>query len=171
MTAHLPSDPPCREPSIRSWEYRHLRFWAGLRIAGGTALTVCGVLTLAFGGPDAKAYAWAALFLVPAALNFAYAYWQITIARSRVRPNLSPGLRRRSRSANLAESDLRLRSRDPRARPEHTRASHRGTPVRRRTARSPQAPARPCPAGRARHGRDGATSWRSPSNAQIADLT
>ena len=67
---------------ISPWEYRHLRFWAGLRIAGGTALTVCGVLTLAFGGPDAKAYGWAVLFLVPAALNFAYAYWELTIARS-----------------------------------------------------------------------------------------
>jgi hypothetical protein len=86
MHATNDSPPPRRSALqralIRSWEYRHLRFWAGLRIAGGSALTVCGVLTLAFGGPDAKAYAWAALFLVPAALNFAYAYWQITIARS-----------------------------------------------------------------------------------------
>ncbi len=43
-------------------------------------MTVCGVLTLAFGGSDAKTYGWAALFLVPAALNFAFGYWQITIA-------------------------------------------------------------------------------------------
>ena len=69
---------------IRSWEYRHLRLWAGLRIGGGVALTACGVLTLAFGGSDTKTYGWAALFLVPAALNFAFGYWQITIARSAV---------------------------------------------------------------------------------------
>ena len=67
---------------IRSWEYRHMRAWAGLRIGGGIALTTCGVLTLAFGGSDSKTYGWAALFLVPAALNFAYARWQLSIARS-----------------------------------------------------------------------------------------
>ena len=67
---------------IRSWEYRHLRFWARLRIGGGIALTVCGLLTLAFGGSGTKTYGWAALFLMSAALNFAFGYWQITIARS-----------------------------------------------------------------------------------------
>jgi hypothetical protein len=39
---------------IRSWEYRHLRFWARVRIGGGIALTVCGLLTLAFGGSGTK---------------------------------------------------------------------------------------------------------------------
>jgi hypothetical protein len=67
---------------IRSWEYRHMRAWAGFRIGGGVALTTCGALTLAFGGSDRKTYGWAALFLVPAALNFAYARWQLAIARS-----------------------------------------------------------------------------------------
>jgi hypothetical protein len=62
---------------IRSWEYRHLRFWVGLRIVGGITLFLCGVLTL-----SVRSYGWAAVFLVPAALNFAFAYWELTIARS-----------------------------------------------------------------------------------------
>jgi hypothetical protein len=67
---------------IRSWEYRHLRAWAGIRIGVGAVSTVCGILTLGFGGSDRKTYGWAALFLVPAALAFAFSYWEITIARS-----------------------------------------------------------------------------------------
>jgi signal transduction histidine kinase len=59
---------------IRSWEYRHLRFWVGFRIVGGSILFVCGLLTLSAG-----AYGWSAVFLVPAALNFAFAYWELTI--------------------------------------------------------------------------------------------
>jgi signal transduction histidine kinase len=65
---------------IRSWEYRHLRLCAGLRIGGGIALAGLGIVTLGFGGPDGKAFAWSALFLVPAAANFAFAAWDITIA-------------------------------------------------------------------------------------------
>jgi len=86
MNAPTDSTPPRRPVLerllIRSWEYRHLRFWAGLRIGSGIALTTCSLLTLTFGGSDAKTYGWAALFLVPAALNFAFGYWQITIARA-----------------------------------------------------------------------------------------
>jgi hypothetical protein len=62
---------------IRSWEYRHLRSWAGFRITAGITLLFCGILTLSYG-----AYGWAALFLVPAALNLAFGYWELTIARS-----------------------------------------------------------------------------------------
>jgi hypothetical protein len=84
---HAPNDPsPPRSALqrilIRSWEYRHLRLWGGLRVGGGIALTTCGVLTLAYGGSDPKTYGWAALFLVLAALNFAFGYWQINLARS-----------------------------------------------------------------------------------------
>jgi hypothetical protein len=85
---HVPDEsaPPRRSVLerilIRSWEYRHLRLWAGMRIGGGIALTVCGVLTLSFGGSDTKTYGWAAWFLVAAALNVAFGYWQIAIARS-----------------------------------------------------------------------------------------
>jgi signal transduction histidine kinase len=60
---------------IRSWEYRHLRIWAGFRIAAGTILVFCGFLTLSYG-----LYGWTALFLVPAALNIAFGCWEITIA-------------------------------------------------------------------------------------------
>jgi hypothetical protein len=49
----------------------------GFRIVGGIVLTFCGVATL-----SVNAYGWAALFLVPAALNLAFGYWEITIARS-----------------------------------------------------------------------------------------
>ena len=62
---------------IRSWEYKHLRFWVGYRVVAGLVLFMCGVLTLSY-----RSYGWAALFLVPAALNFAFAYWELTIARS-----------------------------------------------------------------------------------------
>ena len=60
---------------IRSWEYRHLRFWAGYRIVAGIIVAFCGVATLWVG-----AYRWAALFLVPAALLLAFGYWEMTIA-------------------------------------------------------------------------------------------
>jgi signal transduction histidine kinase len=60
---------------IRSWEYRHLRFWAGYRIVAGILVAFCGVATLWVG-----AYRWAALFLVPAALLLAFGYWEMTIA-------------------------------------------------------------------------------------------
>jgi hypothetical protein len=64
------------------WEYRHLRAWAAARIAGGIVCTVCGVLTLSFGGSDGATYGWAAVFLGGAALAFAGGYWELTIARS-----------------------------------------------------------------------------------------
>jgi hypothetical protein len=86
MHAPTHSTPPRRSHLerilIKSWEYPHLRFWAGLRIGGGVALTICGLLTLTFGGSDAKTYWWAAFFLGLATLNFAFGSWQITIARS-----------------------------------------------------------------------------------------
>ncbi len=59
------------------WEYRHLRAWAGARIAGGIVLAGLGALMLAYGS-----YGWAALWLVLAALAFAGGYWELTIARS-----------------------------------------------------------------------------------------
>ena len=65
---------------IRSWEYRHLRFWAGLRIGGGIVLAVLGVITLGYGGGTAQAYLWSLIFLVPAAANLAFASWQISIS-------------------------------------------------------------------------------------------
>ena len=75
---NVPSQRPVLERIlIRSWEYRHLRFWAGCRIVAGIIAAFCGVATL-----SVNAYGWTALFLVPAALNLAFGYWEITIARS-----------------------------------------------------------------------------------------
>jgi hypothetical protein len=67
---------------IPPWEFRHLRAWAGARIAGGIVLVVIAVLTLAFGGSDSRTYGWAAAALVLAALALAGGYWEMTIARS-----------------------------------------------------------------------------------------
>jgi hypothetical protein len=67
---------------IPPWEFRHLRGWANMRIGGGVVLTVCGGLTLALGGKDTKTYGWAAVFLAAAALAFAAAGWELTIARA-----------------------------------------------------------------------------------------
>jgi len=96
---------------IRSWEYRHLRFWAGQRIGVGIGLTVCGVLTLNFGGSDAKTYGWAALFLVPAAVAFAFGYWQITIAYRLLVAPLPRRVREleQSRARAVDDSAARLR--------------------------------------------------------------
>ena len=69
---------------IAPWEYRRLRFWAGVRIGAGTVLVGLGLLTLVFGGNDRKTYGWAMSFLMAAAANLAYGRWELTIARSAV---------------------------------------------------------------------------------------
>jgi hypothetical protein len=66
---------------ICPWEYRHLRAWARARIAGAYLLVLGGLLTLNVGSTG-TAYGWAALFLVVAAAQFSFAYWELTIARS-----------------------------------------------------------------------------------------
>ena len=67
---------------ISPWEYRHLRFSAGLRTGGGIALAGLALVTLAFGGDDAKTYGWALVFLLPGLANLAFAAWELVIARS-----------------------------------------------------------------------------------------
>jgi hypothetical protein len=67
---------------IIPWEYRHLRAWAGVRIVGGIALAALGVVTLSLGGSDWKAYGWTMAFLAMAAANWAFASWELRIARS-----------------------------------------------------------------------------------------
>jgi hypothetical protein len=62
---------------IAPWEYRHLRFFGGVRIAGGYVQAAAGLMCLAYGAPG-----WAAFFLVIAALNFAGGGWFVAIARS-----------------------------------------------------------------------------------------
>ncbi|MBV9607831.1 MAG: hypothetical protein JO027_22140 [Solirubrobacterales bacterium] len=67
---------------IAPWEYRHLRAFAGLRIAGGLVLFSVSALTLGFGGNDAKTYSWALAFLAAGAGHLAYAFWELSIVRS-----------------------------------------------------------------------------------------
>jgi len=45
-----------------------------------------GVVTLAFGGNDAKTYGWTMFWLALAAAQFSFAYWLLTIARSTSAP-------------------------------------------------------------------------------------
>jgi hypothetical protein len=67
---------------IPRWEFGHLRALGYARVGGALVLTTCGVLTLAFGGSDAKTYGWAAFFLFLAALNLAGGIWELRILRS-----------------------------------------------------------------------------------------
>ena len=62
---------------IHPWEYRHIRAFGLVRIAGGSLATAAGIVCLAY-----AAYGWAAFFLIIGGLNFAGAYWYLTIARS-----------------------------------------------------------------------------------------
>jgi len=62
---------------INPWEYRHLRVFGGMHIAGGIVLAGLGALTLSY-----DAYAWAALFLVLGVANLVGGDWLIGIARS-----------------------------------------------------------------------------------------
>jgi hypothetical protein len=57
-------------------EYRHLRTFGSLRIAGGGVQAAAGAVCLAYG-----VYGWAAFFLILAALNLAGGSWYINIAR------------------------------------------------------------------------------------------
>jgi uncharacterized membrane protein YgaE (UPF0421/DUF939 family) len=67
---------------IAPWEYRHLRGFARLRIAGAVVAAGLGVVTLSFGGNDWKTYGWTLAFLAIAAANLGWAYWELSIARS-----------------------------------------------------------------------------------------
>ena len=63
---------------IAPFEYRRIRAFGLMRIAGGSVAAAVGLICLAYG-----VYGWAAFFLVVAALNLAGGYWELTIARSR----------------------------------------------------------------------------------------
>jgi hypothetical protein len=67
---------------ISPWEYRHLRPFAGVRIAGGVTLACLALITLAVGGGEVKTYAWTLVFLIPGMANLAFAFWELRIARS-----------------------------------------------------------------------------------------
>jgi len=63
---------------IARWEYRHLRGFGTVRIAGGIVAAAAGLICLSY-----AVYGWAAFFLALAALNLAGGSWYIAIARSR----------------------------------------------------------------------------------------
>ncbi|MBV9803772.1 MAG: hypothetical protein JO130_11295 [Solirubrobacterales bacterium] len=67
---------------IAPWEYRRLRAFATARIFGATLLASLGFVTLGFGGSDTKTYGWAFAFFAGAAAHFAFACWELSIARS-----------------------------------------------------------------------------------------
>ena len=67
---------------ISPWEYRHLRAVARVRIASGVACAGLGAVTLVGGSFTKKAVGWAILFLAVAAASFAWAAWDLAIARS-----------------------------------------------------------------------------------------
>ena len=62
---------------IAPWEYRHLRFFGVTRIFGGSVAGAAGLVCLSYG-----VYAWAAFFMLIAALNLAGGSWFLTIDRS-----------------------------------------------------------------------------------------
>jgi hypothetical protein len=67
---------------IPRFEFRRLRAMARVRIAVGAVLTGLGVITLVGGSFKPVAVAWAAFFVVLAALQFSVAYWYLAIIRS-----------------------------------------------------------------------------------------
>ncbi len=67
---------------IIPWEYRHLRGFARVRIAAGIVLVGLGAVTLVGGSFTTEAVGWAMLFLAAAAGSFAWAAWDLAIARS-----------------------------------------------------------------------------------------
>jgi hypothetical protein len=67
---------------IPLFEFRHLHGMARVRIAVGAILVGLGLTTLVGGSFTAKAIAWAAFFLVLAALHFWVGYWYLAIIRS-----------------------------------------------------------------------------------------
>ena len=65
---------------IPPWEYRHLRAWAGARIAGGAVALILGAIVL-----SEVSNAWVifgAFLLAVAAANFLVAIVELTTARS-----------------------------------------------------------------------------------------
>ncbi len=64
---------------IPRFEFRRLHGMARVRIAVGTVGVGLGFITLVGGSFTPKAAAWAAFFLVIAALQFSVSYWYLAI--------------------------------------------------------------------------------------------
>jgi hypothetical protein len=73
------SDPPRSgvQRLLAPPEYRHLRAFGILRLAGGGVAAAAGLICLGY-----EAHGWATFFLAIAALNLAAGWWELTIARS-----------------------------------------------------------------------------------------
>jgi signal transduction histidine kinase len=97
---------------IRPWEYRHLRAWAGARIAGGVVLTGLGVVTLGVGGSGWRIYGWTAAFLAAAAANVAFGYWEINIAAAQLPRRVRELEQSRARLVDDSAARLRQIERD-----------------------------------------------------------
>jgi signal transduction histidine kinase len=97
---------------IRPWEYRHLRAWAGARMAGGVVLTGLGVVTLGVGGSGWRVYGWTAAFLAAAAANMAFGYWEISIAAARLPRRVRELEQSRARLVDDSAARLRQIERD-----------------------------------------------------------
>jgi hypothetical protein len=67
---------------IPRFEFRRLHAMTRVHVVVGTVLAGLGVITLAGGSFKAVAIAWAAFFLVLAALQFSVGYWFLAIIRS-----------------------------------------------------------------------------------------
>lgn len=67
---------------IPRFEFRRLHAMARVHVVAGTVQAGLGVITLVAGSFTPKAIAWAALFLVLAALQFSVGYWFLAIVRS-----------------------------------------------------------------------------------------
>src|SRR5258708_19624965 len=67
---------------IAPWEYRHLRFWAGVRIGAGIVLAGLGAVTLVGGSFTTGAVGWPMLFLSAAAGTFPWAPSRLPLPRS-----------------------------------------------------------------------------------------
>ena len=70
---------------IFPWEYRYLRVFGVMRIAGGIVAAGIGAFILSY-----SAYGWAAFFLVIGVADLAGGCWEITLARSAAPRTLSP---------------------------------------------------------------------------------
>ncbi|HTW01023.1 MAG TPA: hypothetical protein VMF87_12050 [Streptosporangiaceae bacterium] len=66
---------------IIPWEYRHLRVFGAMRIAGGSVAAFAGFICLGYG-----VYGWAAFFLAIAAGNLAGGWWYLSIDSSASAP-------------------------------------------------------------------------------------
>jgi hypothetical protein len=66
---------------INPIEYRNLRAFGVMHIAGGSVAAAAGLICLAYG-----VYGWAAFFLAIGAAHLAGGYWYLTIDRSAAAP-------------------------------------------------------------------------------------